>query len=724
MIDPVPLLSLELYVSSLAAAAVAALLGTVVLGCKALWDFSRPGPRLPDEVVRRYRGYAAYAFLRLCAWWFLVQWILASMGVGLYVSGLIIVDGSYHSWWALAFALGSMVVLVFVRFCQILLFAPSSIIMSFHYHSFRLYGLWQVLSPARLRWIQWGLRVLAAAILVMAAVRLATIAEWGALTLLVGTAGLLIAALVWDGWLPEPKPKRATATKSDDERGARPNVVMIGCDTLRVDRLGAMGYRRRLTPSIDSLVEQGALFSNCYTPLARTAPSLASLLTGRWPHHHGVRSNFVGDADTHLDGDTLPRLLEAQGYRTEAIADWGGADLGKLDFGFQQVEVPPDQWNLKYYLRQGPMDLRLMLSLFSHGRFGKRFLPELYYLPGTPLTTDMGRDARTAISRFAQQGEPFFLNLFMATAHVPFGSEYPYYFKYSGRDYRGSSKFSMSHLATPGDIVEQQESPASKFDVPQIINLYDACVSRFDDEVGRIVRHLQRCGLADNTIVVVYSDHGSDFFEEGSWGQGNTFSTSDPSARIPLVIADPRSNGPAAPVADTTRSVDLMPTLLDLLGISVPTEIDGCSLAPYVRGSGERLQLAAFQETGVWLGRIPGMDDEHLTYPNILNLLEIREYQSGTLSLKRDLLPTIVQAKDRMIREGRWKLIYQPMTDGARYRLYDLESDDGGTEDVAAQHPQVVEDLRQRLIAWMREDPSMCWDGTYMVACGDASSAD
>jgi len=153
MIDPVPLLSLELYVSGLVTAAVAALLGTVVLGGKALWDFSRPGPKLPDEVVRRYRGYAAYAFLRLCAWWFLVLWILALMGVGLYVSGLIIVDGSYHSWWSLAFALGSMVVLVFVRFCQILLFAPSSIIMSFHYHSFRLYGLWQALSPmSRLAW--------------------------------------------------------------------------------------------------------------------------------------------------------------------------------------------------------------------------------------------------------------------------------------------------------------------------------------------------------------------------------------------------------------------------------------------------------------------------------------------------------------------------------------------------------------------------------------------
>ena len=516
--------------------------------------------------------------------------------------------------------------------------------------------------------------------------------------------------------MPEPPP--ATGAKPS---GKQPNVVMIGCDTLRVDRLGAMGYARDLTPCIDKLVERGTLFSNCYTPLARTAPSLASLLTGLWPHRHGIRSNFVADDSTTLKGATLPGLLKEQGYRTAVIADWGGADLGKIDFGFEQVEVPPDQWNLKYYLRQGPMDLRLALSLFAHGRFGRSCLPEVYYLPGTPLTSHMGRDARSAISDLADGGKPFFLNLFMATAHVPFGSEYPYYLKYSEHGYSGVSKFSMATVSTPGEIVDQQESPASKFDVPQIISLYDGSVSRFDAEVGRIVGHLEECGLKDNTIVVIYSDHGSDFFERDSWGQGNTFSPSDPSARIPLVIVDPRASGNEQPVSSLARSVDLVPTLLEMLDLPVPGGLDGESLLATIRGEKEDQHLVAFQETGVWMGRIPGMDAKHLCYPSILDLLEILDLKTGTLSLKRDIQGRIIQSKDRMIRDGRWKLIYQPMDYGASFQLYDLESDPGCQCNLTDDRPEVFAGLKQRLIAWMDEDHSMRWDGNYMVPVANDS---
>ena len=711
MIDPSLSLSWQQCWSALSMLALAAAVGTLLLGTKALWDFSRMGPQLPQEIIRRYLGYAALAFARLCAWWLLIQLFIGLAGIMLYLSGLIAFNADYHPGAAAAAAATAILLTVFVRFCHYLLYLPSSIVMSFHYHPARLHGLWRLLSETRLRVVKWVLLGLASALLAMAMLRLGIAGAWPAFAVLATSIAGLVALMAWDTRIVEPAPVKARAGSTD-----RPNVVMIGCDTLRVDRLGAMGYHRSLTPYIDSLVERGTLFANCYTPLARTAPSLATLLTGLWPHSHGIRSNFVADDETQLKHPTLAGLLKAQGYQTKAVADWAGADLGKISFGFEQHDVPDDQWNIKLYLKQGPMDLRLILSLFCHGRVGKRFLPELYYLPSTPLNDDMGRETRAAINTLAEDG-PFLLNLFMATAHVPFGSEYPYYQKFSDRNYSGSSKFSMVNLATPTDIVEQQEAPASSFDVPQIINLYDACVNRFDDEVARIVKHLDHCGLAENTIVVIYSDHGSDFFEQGSWGQGNTFSCSDPSARIPLVIVDPRHPGGGEKVVkDVARTVDLLPTLLDLLNLPPPARMDGASLAAFVRGEAPPPPLPAFQETGVWLGHIPGMATKHLSYPNILHLLEIRDFNSGTLSLKQELIPTITQAKDRMIRDGRWKLVYQPMIDGAQYQLFDLERGDRDCTDVSDQYPEKLEELKQRLITWMCEDPLMDWDGNHMFA--------
>ncbi len=129
-------------------------------------------------------------------------------------------------------------------------------------------------------------------------------------------------------------------------------------------------------------------------PLARTAPSLVSLLSGTWPQTHGIRDNYVADTHTRLKVATLPRRLSRAGYRNLAVTDWAGADLKKLDFGYDTVDGPDDQWNLKYYIRQGPKDLRLFLSLFTHNRFGKTFLPELYYLAGVLRSAEIWADGR------------------------------------------------------------------------------------------------------------------------------------------------------------------------------------------------------------------------------------------------------------------------------------------------------------------------------------------
>jgi arylsulfatase A-like enzyme len=468
---------------------------------------------------------------------------------------------------------------------------------------------------------------------------------------------------------------------------------------LRADRLGVNGYPRQLTPHIDALAAQGTNFSQYIVPLGRTAPSLLSLLTGTWPHTHGVRDNYVGEQELALPHPAVPQILGDAGYRTAVVGDWAGSDLGKFDLGFDHVDTSPDQWNLKYLLRQGPKDIRLFLSLFTHNRFGKHFLPEVYYLAGMPLTAEVGRDARAAIQSLAGQGSPFFLNVFIASTHGPFSAPYPYYRLYADPGYRGNSLFSMSSVSSVEEVLKAQEEGKQRFDVRQIFDLYDGAVKSFDDEVGRILAYLQQSGLDQNTIVVIYSDHGVDLFEGETWGQGNI--VSDFTHRAPLVVYDPR-RPPAGNVHRTVRAVDLAPTLLDLAEIPVPAFIEGKSLLPFIEHGNAEPDRVAFAETGIWIARVRGLPKDRIAYPSVLELLEIVDKKSGALSIKPRYRETIVRAKSRLAREGRWALVYFPLENGEQYALYDLQTDLAMRHDVTAQHPEVAARLKEKLRDWMK----------------------
>ncbi len=671
---------------------------TLLLLLKSTLHYTRGGPRLREEILAHYFGYTLRSGLRLALHALLLASLLAWPGALLHaalVSGGLLPPSPPMTVLAALLSLGTLAGLQFLRH---LLYLPSSLLMSWQYRYQRLYGLWRLLSPVRLRLLAvlvalaWLVPFLAA---LGGMIRSGRLAE--ALLLFAATA--LPATMAWAGGRRPGAAPLPPATDADPAP-ERPNLLLIGADTLRADRLGGEGYRRALTPTLDRLAARSLRLRNCYVPLGRTAASLASLFTGTWPVTHGIRDNFVADDETGLPDTALPRLLGQHGYRSLAIADWSGADLGKLDFGFDVTDTPEDQWNIRYYIRQGPMDLRLFLSLFTHNRYGRRFLPELYFLAGVPLTRHLGHRTRETLSRLARSGQPFMLNLFMGTTHVPFGSEYPWYQRYADPDYAGESKFVMTTLRDPNEIIAKQEAPESCFDVEQILNLYDGCVRAFDDEVNAILRHLRNTGLADNTLVVIYSDHGVDFFENETWGQGNTILGDDPGARIPLIIHDPRH--PEGKVIEgITRSVDLLPTLLELLEIPAPPGLEGVSLLPAWRG-GPLPDLPAFQETGIWLGQVPGRHPDHLDYPNLLELLDVPDPRTGTLSIKAEYRERVMRAKDTMIRRGRWKLVCLPLASGDCFRLYDLETDPHCRRDVASEHPELVESLRAELLSWRK----------------------
>jgi arylsulfatase A-like enzyme/glycosyltransferase involved in cell wall biosynthesis len=676
--------------------------GTLALLVKGLTDFTQTGPRIREEVLTYYRRYTVLALLRLALWIFILMALSAGVGVLAYYA---LTTGLGRPWspaLAAGAAAAGIVMVTALQFIRKLRFNPGLLVASMHYRASRLYPLWQWATPGRIRMAEVLLGAGAGGLLLAATWRLGgggQTSELAALWSFVLAYACLVAGVHWQ---PEA---RAPGRGPGASRGGQPNILMIGSDTLRADRLGALGYHRKVTPNIDRLSSLGALFANCYVPCARTAPSLISFLTGTWPHTHGIRDNFVANSETRLKVLALPQLLKKQGYFSAALSDWCGADLGKFSFGFDYTDLPEDQWNMKYLIRQGPKDLRLYLSLFLHNRLGRVLLPEIYYLGGVPQTTQMGLRARRLVSRLTASPQPFLLNVFYSTTHPPFASEWPWYTRFADSGYAGESKFAMAKLTDPFEIIRRQGAPKEEFDLDQIIDLYDGCVAQFDDEVGRMLRHLEACGLAGNTVLIVYSDHGMEFFEHDTWGQGNS-AVGDFSPRTPLIVRDPRLP-PRGVVGHVVRSIDLTPTLLDLVGEVPGAQMEGTSLKACLDGSGDCPQLDAFNETGIWFTDLPGTPAGHLRYPDLFDLLEVPDKTGGTLALKPEYRDMIIAAKDRMIRSGRWRLTFQPLEDGYLLKLFDVAADPGCQNDLLGQYPEQAKVLWKPLESWLMADPAM-----------------
>jgi arylsulfatase A-like enzyme len=169
------------------------------------------------------------------------------------------------------------------------------------------------------------------------------------------------------------------------------------------------------------------------------------------------------------------------------------------------------------------------------------------------------------------------------------------------------------------------------------------------------------------------------------------------SQRIPLVIRDPRQPG-RGKIDDVVRTIDLAPTLLDLAGLPVTTSMEGVSLAPCLTSNAPSCpSLDAFNETGIWIANIPGLPEKHLRYPDLLELMEVPNRESGTLAIKPEYRDITLAAKDRMIRHQQWKLVYQPLESGYVLKLFDVVNDPICQHDLSTQHTDVTNELWVKL---------------------------
>jgi arylsulfatase A-like enzyme len=519
-----------------------------------------------------------------------------------------------------------------------------------------------------------------------------TVASVGA-----ATGAVLLLALA----ARAPAPARAEGPKAS--AASRPNVIIIAADSLRNDRVTP-----KIAKSLAALGEKGTRFDRAYVSFPRTFPSWISILTGRHAHHHGIRSMFPRWDERAKDFDALPERLATAGYATSVVSDYAGDIFGRVDLGFQDVDVPA--FDFKQLVRQRALERQTPLLPFLHSRIGRAFFPVLRELNDAADPDMLTDDAVRAIDRM--EGKPFFLTVFYSTAHFPYAAPAPYYRRFTDPSYGGRFKYhkpvGLAHEASPDDK-----------DVKQVQGLYDGAVAAIDDAAAKLLDAVQSRGLGDRTIVVVTADHGETLYDHDH-GQGHgDHLFGDEGTHVPLIIVDPRHKT-ARHEASIVRDVDLAPTLYELTGVAPPQDLDGRSLVPALDGPSGKGALSpalAYAETGLWFTEeIPALPAAlRLPYPGITGLTEIDPAHGDEVVLQKGVRPLTIVAKHRMVRDDRWKLVYAPTRSGPRYMLYDTQSDPAESKEVSAENPDVLKAMQKELWAWMLRDPDMVERGGYLV---------
>jgi len=440
-----------------------------------------------------------------------------------------------------------------------------------------------------------------------------------------------------------------------------PNILLIVADDLGWKDVGFMGSLYYETPNLDRLARGGMAFTQAYAAAANCAPSRASLMTGKHGTAHGIYT--VGSSER---GNSRTRRIIPVKNRTTLRPDFFTLAEALKEAGYTTASI--GKWHLGEDPCSQGFDVNVGGSLRGH--------PHSYFAPyGGPILeapdgeylTD--RLTEEALGFMRQNSDrPYFLYLPYYAVHTPIQAKDSLEQKYLEKGKQGC----QSHAA------------------------YAAMVDNLDRCIALLMAELDQSGLAENTLVIFTSDNGG--IREISCqdplraGKGSYY---EGGIRVPLVFSWPGKIKPGIRVEDPVINMDLFPTLIELTGKEFSSDLDGLSLWPLLAGKGELPERALYFHFPVYL----------------------EAYRAGYDGGRDPLFRT---RPGSVIRKGEWKLHYYYEDGGVE--LYNLHSDPGEGNNLAASHPGEKEELLSLLMEWLekeqapvRFEPNPEFDEAYLL---------
>ncbi len=429
----------------------------------------------------------------------------------------------------------------------------------------------------------------------------------------------------------------ALACGGEPEPEAPRNLIIISIDTLRADHMSLHGYPRPTTPNIDAFAAQAATFDRAIAPWPKTAPSMVSMFSGRYPHSTGVmfasRGLFVDDQQL-----MLAEIAKRHGLLTGAVVS--NAVLGSSTNFHQGFNNYVETYQVESPF--GAQQRNRANSVTFHARFLLRDLaPEGPFFLWVHYV-----DPHTRYDPPEKYSEPFFND-----AH------------YDPTELRLNEDDQNFHGGVAGKYWRQNGGQA---EAGWYTANYDGEIAFADDQIGELLSEIDSLGLLEDSVVMITADHGESlgehqyFFEHG-WFPYHACGW------IPWVVYWPGMPEPGKRISHPSGLLNLVPTVLDLMQWEeVPPDLfHGRSVVPVIRGDEQYTERYVIEEAG-----------------------------EGGLR-REDFL--------RSIQDEEWKLVYVPseryrsMMQGVEYELYNVLADPMETENLADQHPDIVERMRNAL---------------------------
>lgn len=450
------------------------------------------------------------------------------------------------------------------------------------------------------------------------------------------------------------------------------NVLLICVDDLK-PLLGCYGDKLIKSPNFDRLAARSVLFERAYCNQAVCAPSRNALLTGMRPSSVGIYDLGTNFRQANSDTVTLPQYFMKHGYRTEAV--------GKIFHVGHGNREDPASWSVPHFQQKSiayvkpesraNQGLTREEALFANQ--DARGLPRGAPYENADVPDDAypdGKIANEAVRRLRaakeKSTEPFFLAVGFLKPHLPFCAPKKYWDLYDRASFtvpalrtapEGAPKFAPSNwgeLRQYSDIPET--GPVTDEQALALIHGYHATVSYVDAQLGRVLDELDRLGLATNTVILLWGDHGWHLGDHGWWSKHDNY---EQTTRVPLLVSAPGVTKGGTRTSALVETVDIYPTLADLAGLptpKVPQGADGSSFVSVLRDPSRTTKQQAFH-----------------VFP--------RGERIG-----------------RGVRTARYRLVEWKVPganpDSAQLELYDYETDPLETKNLASEKQEIVQQLR------------------------------